>query len=536
MRALLLQRLRQDRVTVSIWVASTAFLALVSSIGVAREFDTAADRSGILRLAVANPTILLLRGLPQGADLDQFIFFQIFTYLGLMAGLMTTFLVVRHTRAEEESGRAELISSTPAARLAPLVATVVHALLANLALGLLVAVAFVATGLDLPGSLLSGAAAAAVGVAFIGVALLAAQVLRSARAANSTSVTLVLAAFLLRGIGDALGTASSDGLRMTSAWPSWLSPIGWAQHVDAFGSNTAIPLLLHLGLAVVTVGAAFAIQSRRDLGASIVAPRAGRAFARRDLGSSLGLAWRLQWPSVVGWAIGGAACGLFAGSLSPLVKDAAAATPAIGDSLGAIAGTDANLDQALITVMFSIAGVLAAACAIQAVIRARQEESGGTAELVLTATVSRVRWLAGYLAVGAVAIVAVLASAAVVAHLAILATGSSADLVDDVYAAGLAQLPAALLFIGALALVFTVLPAFTAALGWGLLGGLFFLGVFGPLIGLPEGVTTLSPFANTPVLSGDDLQLDGGVWMLAAALVALAASIVLMRRRELRVG
>ena len=531
---LLRQRIRRDRVTVSIWVASTGFLALVSAYGVAREYGTDADREGIMRLAVSNPAILMLRGLPQGAGLDQFIFFQIFTYLALMAGLMSTFLAVRHSRAEEESGRAELIASTPAARVMPTTATLVHGLLANAALAALVALGFIAAGMQPAGSLLAGAAAGATGIAFLGVGLLAAQFFRSPRAANSVSVAAVLGSFVLRGVGDALGTPASDGLHLTSAWPSWLSPIGWAQHVDAYGANTPLPLLLHAALAAATVAAVYAIQARRDSGASLLAERPGRLTARPALRSGLALAWRLQWPSVIGWAIGGAACGLFAGSLSSLVRKAAATTPVLADTLSDIAGDGTSLDQALVTVMLSIAGVLAAAAAIQAVIRLRQEEAGGTAELLLAAPVSRVRWFGDYLVVGTIAIVAVLASAAVVGALAATASGSEGSLVGDIAASAAAQLPAALVFLGVLALVFTVFPALTAALGWSALGLAFFVGVFGPLLGLPDGVTNTSPFANTPVPFADDVNWTGTTVMLAVAAAAIAASLALMRRRALR--
>jgi ABC-2 type transport system permease protein len=528
------QRIRRDRVTVTIWVASTGFLALVSAIGVAKQYSTDADREGIMQVAVANPTILLLRGLPAGTDLDQFIFFEIFTYLALMAALMSTFLAVRHTRAEEEAGRAELISSTPAARTAPTTATILHGVLANLVLAVLVALGFIAAGLDPLGSLVTGLATGATGIAFLGVALLAAQFTHSPRGANGVSVAAVLGAFLVRGLGDALGTPATDGLHMTSAWPSWLSPIGWAQHVDAFGNNRLTPLLLNLGLAAVMIAAVFALQTRRDTGASLFAGRPGRATAGRSLSSSFGLALRLQTPSLIGWAIGGAACGLFAGSLSALVVTAAESSPTIGDSLQAIAGTGTSIDQALISVMFSIAGMLAASAAIQAVIRMRQEESAGTAELILAAPVSRVRWFVDYLVVGAIAIVTVLLSAAVVAAASVFATGADASLAGDSFAAGAAQLPAALVFLGLLALVFTLLPAITTGLGWGLLGALGFIGIFGPLLGLDEAVTRISPFANTPIPFGDDLDLSGALWMLAITAVALVLAAFVMRRRALR--
>lgn len=531
---LLRQRIRRDRVTVPIWIGSTGFLALIAVVGVAKQYGTDDDRIGLMRLAVGNPPILLLRGLPQGADLDQFIFFQIFNYLALMAALMSTFLAVRHSRTEEESGRAELIASTPASRLVATHATIAHGALANATLAVLVALGFMAGKLDPLGSLLAGVAAGATGIVFLSIGLLVAQFFRSPRAANSVSVTLVLSAFLARGIGDALGTPAADGLHMTSAWPSWLSPIGWAQHVDAFGSNAPVPLLLHLALTAGALVGVYLLQTHRDSGASLVPDRAGRVTARADLSGSFGLAWRLQWPSVVGWAIGGAACGLFGGSLSALVRSAAEASPTIGQTITAMAGEGTSLEQALLLVMFSMAGVLAAAAAIQAVIRLRQEEAGGTAELLLASPLSRVRWFADYLLVGAIAIVAVLLTAAIAASLAIVGTDAPRELIGDSFACAIAQLPAALVFLGVLALVFTLAPALTIPLGWSALGVTFFIGVFGPIMGLPEEVSNLSPFAIAPVPFGDDADWNGGWVLLVVTALAVAASLVLMRRRALR--
>ncbi len=534
MIALLRQRLRRDRWTTPIWIVSTALLGLVGADGVVRQYSVDSERIDIIRLAVANPTILLLRGLPQGSSIDQFVFFEIFTYLALMAGLMTTFMVVRHSRAEEETGRAELIGSTPAGRLLPTLTTVVVALAANVVLAVAVALGFIAGGLDAAGSFVAGAATGGTGVAFIGVALLAAQFVRSSRAANSISVALVLGSFVARGLGDAFGTPSADGLTITSSWPSWISPIGWGQHTNAFGGNTVLPLALDAALFAVALSGALALQSRRDLGASLLAGRSGRVTASSALSNSFGLAWRLQWPSIVGWAIGGALTGVFAGSLSPLIRQAAGQSSTISDSLQAMAGTQSSIDQALLVVMFSITAVLAAAAGIQAIARLRQEEAAGTAELILTAPVQRVRWFLDYVVVGAIAVVAVLVSAAVSAVVSILAVGGSSDLIGDAVAAATAQLPAALVFVAVLALVFATAPAMTIPFGWAALGLLTVLGVFGPLLGLDDWVTHISPFANTPVPFADDPDWAGAIVMLAISAVAVVAAAGFMRRRELR--
>ena len=72
--------------------------------------------------------------------------------------------------------------------------------------------------------------------------------------------------------------------------------------------------------------AAYAVFARRDLGAGVFAARPGPARAGRRLGSSVGLSWRLQRGSVVGWSLGLVLTGLAYGSIGDDVGDL------IGDS------------------------------------------------------------------------------------------------------------------------------------------------------------------------------------------------------------
>jgi ABC-2 type transport system permease protein len=529
--ALLGQRIRRDRLQLVFWIGGTALLALFAASAVATTYGDAAERDQILALAIQSPAILILRGLPQGGGLDAFVFFEIFTYLALLAALMSTFLAVRHTRAEEESGRAELIGSTPAARVLPTVATLVHGVGANILIGLGVVAGLAIGGMTLDGSLVAGAATTATGVVFLAVGMLAAQFLRTSRGANGVSVALVGIAFLLRGVGDALGTQTGP-LSMASAWPSWLSPIGWAQHTAAYTENTLAPLLLSIGLALVCLVAVFVVQSVRDSGASLLPERRGRASARPTLSTAFGLAWRLQWGTILGWTVGGAAFGLLAGSLSTLVQQAASSDPSIQQSLQSIVGDAGSMTQTLVAAMFSFVGVLAAACATQTMIRMRQEESLGTAELVLAAPVSRVRWLVDYLVLGALAIAIVLAASAGVAALSLAGSGDSSLGAGDVFATALAQLPAALVYLGVVALLFVLVPKATVGAGWAFVAVGVVVGNFGGLIGMPEWLRDVSPFTHTPVVTGATTDWSGGLWLAAIAVVAVGASVVLMRRRE----
>lgn len=92
-------------------------------------------------------------------------------------------LVIRHTRAEEEVGRLELLAGGVLGGYAPLAGGLACACGVALATGLLTAVPLAAVGLPLVGSLAFGLAWTGTGVVFAGVRAVAAQLATSARAA-----------------------------------------------------------------------------------------------------------------------------------------------------------------------------------------------------------------------------------------------------------------------------------------------------------------------------------------------------------------
>jgi ABC-2 type transport system permease protein len=183
-------------------------------------------------------------------------------------------------------------------------------------------------------------------------------------------------------------------------------------------------------------------------------------------------------------------------------------------------------------VLFSMAGVLAAACALQAVIRLRQEEAAGTAELLLAAPVGRVQWLAGYLLLGAGAVVLVIGLAWAGAWAGLTGAGDVAMPADALWETAVAQLPAALIYLSVPALVFVLWPASTTATSWALLGLGVALGIFGGMLGLDQSLRDLSPFTHTPVPHGAATDWSGAWWMLAVSALAAALAVVMMRRRE----
>ena len=124
-------------------------------------------------------------------------------WLAVPAAMMSIFLVVRHTRAEEETGRAELIRSAVVGRYAAPVSALIVASLANVGVAVLTALAMISGGLDATDSVAVGIGLGLTGLAFAGVATVTAQLTEHARSASSVAMAVLGAAFLVRAVGDA---------------------------------------------------------------------------------------------------------------------------------------------------------------------------------------------------------------------------------------------------------------------------------------------------------------------------------------------
>ena len=197
-------------------------------------------------------------GLASGPSVGGATMVRDYVTLAVLAALMSTFAVVRHTRQNEELGRAELLGATVVGRYAGLAAAVIVAVAADVVLAVLLGLAMLVNGQPAAGSLAAGVAVAVVGVVFIGVAATTSQLSSTTRGASGLAGAVLGLSFLLSGIGNMTGTADSRALRVSSAWPSWLSPVGWGQQMRPFGGDRWWPLGLLAALTVALLVVAVA--------------------------------------------------------------------------------------------------------------------------------------------------------------------------------------------------------------------------------------------------------------------------------------
>ncbi|MET3173201.1 UNVERIFIED_ORG: ABC-2 type transport system permease protein [Arthrobacter sp. UYCu721] len=531
---LVLVQTRRDRIVLPVWILGIALLGFAVAGAVATEFADEADRAAIIGVAAVSPAFLFVRGLPDGTGIGAVVFFQGYAFTAVLAGLMSTFLVARHTRTDEELGRAELIGSVPIPRAASLTATLILGAAANLVLALCVAAGFAAAGLPGPGALMAGAAVGAVGAFFVAVSAAIAQAMPSGRAANGAAAGLVGAAYFLRGIGDAFGTPSADLTRVTSGWVSLLSPIGWGQRSRPFSAADPAPLLVLTAAAAALALAVVVVRGRRDMGASLLPERAGRERAGAGGASFLGLAWRQQRPTLIGWCLAAALLGGIAGGLGPVVTDVIGGNDSLRELIARLVpGSRAEIIDVFTAALLGIAGVLAAAAGIQAVLRLRAEEAEGRAELLLATPRSRARWLGAnlVLAAASVAVVAIVSGTAATIGLAVAGAGNGPP--GLLIGAAMAHVPAAAVFLAATAVIFAAAPRVCVPLGWGMLAGGLLLGQFGELLRLPAWLQDLSPFRHSAAMPVEPFDPAAALLMAAIALVGAGTAAYLLRRRDL---
>jgi ABC-2 type transport system permease protein len=397
--------LRRDRIQLPVWLLALAALQAFSASSVLGLYPTEPDLRSFAMATAASPVALATNGLVSGYSAGAVLACQIVMPMSLAAGLMTTLLVVRHTRQNEETGRAELVEAAVVGRKALLTAALVVAVGANLALGLLNVVVLVAAGLPLDGSVALGAAVAGAGIAFAAIAAVTAQVTDSARTANGLAGAALGVAFLLRAVGDMTGTVTDNGTRVVSGWPTWVSPIGWAEQVRPYDDNAWWVLVLPVVFALAVGSVGFALTEHRDVGSGLVPTRPGPARASRSLPTAVGSAWRIQRTILFWWAFGIAVLAVVYGAIAEQIDDFLGEGEQVADMMEQLGGGTTNMVDAYFAAIFGMMAIAVAGYAVQALLRMRGEESAGRLEPVLATAVSRPRWMLAHVGLVTVGIV-----------------------------------------------------------------------------------------------------------------------------------
>jgi ABC-2 type transport system permease protein len=498
--------LRRSRVLVLVWTAVLVVVAYASAAATDSLYVTTAEQVSAARAINGSPALVALYGpildehsLGELAMTKMTVTYAVF----LMAFAVT--LVRRHTRVEEECGRAELLGGLAVDQSAPLVSAVLVGVLGSLVVSGLVAVADIAGGLPMAGSLWFGVSWLALGLVGTGIGAVAAQVSASARTSGALAAGAIAVLFVLRAVGDT--TAAS--------WLSWLSPLGWATQLRAWSDPRGWVLLLHLALTTALFVTALVLRRRRDLGSGLLPERPGPATGSPRLADALTLNFRMHSTGLAVWTV---ACAVMGALMAAIV-------PTIGsmlDSVGAremferLGGVGA-LQETLVAAFVSIGAVVISCFAVAVVSHGGGEEHDGRTEEVLATATER---SATFLAVLVVALVGAAWLLLVTGlSMGVGATGSEVSF-GGTFEAALVQFPAVAVVAG-LSLLALAQGSRYAVLGWGFVVAFFLVGPVAEMLELPGWVAGLAPYSHVPKVPAESLD-----WTPELTLTAIAAALV----------
>lgn len=525
---LFLFMLRRDRWWLPSWILGLTLLQVYFGTALGAVVDDQELQS--LALFSQTPVMVLVGSRGYGFEsitLALFIVSLYGVYLMLGSALMSLLTVSRHTRVEEQTGRAELVRANVVGRHTRLAATLLLVVLMNVLVSVLIAVVFYSSPArpdSFAPALLFGCSIGVAGLVFGAIAAVTVQLSPSSRGASGMAGAILALAFILRGLGD-MSAVQGGAL----GFLTWLSPLGWSQQTAPIALDRWWPLLISLAATGALVIVAFSLQGRRDLGAGLLPDKLGSATAPTWLRSPLTLAFRLQRSSLVWWAIAlGLSSLTFSLFVGPMEESGAGMPDQILMMMG---GADVIVDGYL-GFMGIYYAIMAGFFAVLSILALRGEEQSMRLEPVLATPVSRTSWLASWSIVGAGGAFVIMAIVGVGHGLgAAFATGEW-SLFWPVAIGGFTHLPTVWLLLGIAVALYGWAPRLVG-LTWIVLGYSALLAFFGELVQLDEAILNLGLYRHI-----GQAPLEPISWAAVTVMTGISATLIAVgvegyRRRDL---
>ncbi|MCC2314924.1 ABC transporter permease [Cellulomonas xiejunii] len=519
-RPLLRATARHDGRLFAPWVAVVTLLSASSVIVYPWVFPDLTDRRLLAASIEANPALGLVFGPAYDlTTVDGFNAWRSLALGGFLVALGAIFAVTRATRAQEDSGQAELLASGVMGRSARLLAGVALALVGSVVAGVVAGVVTALCGGAWEASLLLGATFTATGWMLAGVAAVTAQLGSDSRTANSLAVATLGVLYGLRGFCTALDAPS---------WTVWANPLGWTLETRPASGDRWAPLLLTVTLTLVLVGVAFVLQGRRDFGQGSIVPRPGPA--RGTTRSTWRLAVRINRAPIVTWGITFVVLGVVFGYFTTSITDVLSGNGGVQQILASGATTPEALAGAFVRTVLSLIGIVAAVAGVQVMLKVRAEEVAERVEPLLAGAVARVRYYASHVVLALCVVTAcVLLAGTLVALLA-----SRADIglgSGDVLLQAVVTVPAVWTVVAVSVAVVGARPVASLASWAGVLVS-FMLTLLGPTFGLDDWVLGISPFWHVPDATAAAPDWSGLGWITLVTALLLAVGLRGFRHRD----
>jgi ABC-2 type transport system permease protein len=480
-RSLLMLALRRDRVRLSVWIACLTLMMVYAPNAVKLAYPAEPQRLARVNL-LKTPAGMMLGGPMFGGnetDLGAMMANELMLTLIVAASILAITTVIRHTRAEEEDGTAELVSSSAVGRHARTYTALVLIGGVNAVLAVTMTLAMASVGFSTADTAAMCLGITGTAMVFGAVAAVTAQLWRQARTATGAAMAVLAAAVLIRGIGDVINNSGSV--------LSWFSPIAWAQQMRAFVALRWWPLALLVALALALMVLAAWLESRRQYDDGVI-PSTGEKPNARSITGVFGLQVTLLRGQTTGWTVGLFLGGLAFGSMTKSLLAAAKDNPLLARVL-----TAQGMDGAY-TTMTQFLAAAATAYVVSAVLRVYSDEVSGLGEAVLAGAVPRWKWLGSAVASALVGSIVLLFFAGLGNGLGAGVTVGDPGTVGKLTLAGLGYVPAMAVLAGVAALAVAVRQPW---IGWLAVTFVVLALYLGALLRLPHWLIELSPVGRT---------------------------------------
>jgi len=468
--------------------------------------------------ALFGPTIAL-------NSVAGFTVFKVVMTLMVLGAIWAVLFSTKALRGEEEAGRAELLLLGQSSRVNATTQSIVALYVALFFLWAVTAATTLLVGLratigfSTSASMFFALAMVSSASIFLGVGALASQVAPTRRSAASLSMVVLGLSYALRMIAD-----SSAELQ----WLRWSTPLGWVEQLRPFVAPTPWPLLL-IGLTSFSLCAiAIWLTTQRDVGAGLRADVATAPARLRLLRSPLGLSFRLQRASLIGWLVAVTLTGLVMGFVSH-----AAGEVISGSSIATLLerlGIHTTGARSYLGMASLILGVLVAFLAASLTTAVRNEEASGRVDTLVCQPVTRQQWLLGRIVIIAGSTVCAGALVGLSVWLGTVLHGGTLSLLT-LLAAGLNLVAPALCLAGLGIAAFGFFPRPSTVIIYGVLGWSLVVELIGGIGSLSGSLLTTSLFhhmAPAPATSPD--WTAAGVMILIGVFAAVLGTIRFSRR------
>ncbi len=522
-RALARRAFRDARVRTISFAYLFGLYSYIQPVGYRHAYPTLADRLAFAHSFAGNDALRLFYGFPfDPLTVSGYAAWRVGGTLAILAAVFGVLAAVRALRAEEDTGRMEMVLSGSLGRRAAYVSAMGAVAAGALILWAAELAGFVLGGLPLGGSAYMALASASVIPVFAGVGALASQLAPTRRVAIELGSAIVGVCLLLRVIAD---TSSGAG------WLRWTTPLGWAEELRPFTDPRPLALLLPAATSALLLVLAARIAQRRDVGTGLLTTRDRAAPRLGLLSSPTAQALRCERASLVVWTGSVAAWAFVLGVVSTSISSAGL-SPSVRREVAKLGAGSIETPSGYLAFVFMFFVLAASLFACAQIAAARHEEADERLETLLSQPVGRGEWMVGRLALATVGLAAIALVAGFFAWAGAASQGVSISLAR-MLEAGANCMPVALLFLGIAALAFSLVPRASTGIAYGVVAVTFLWQLTGSLLDAPRWLVELTPFAHVGLVPAQPFRATAAVAMLAIAAASALAATLIFKQRDL---